>query len=53
MSQYHTSFERIVLKAVTYTLTPLVVAFVGLALLVNGRPRDAYNWLSSEWRQPL
>ncbi|GAA0243996.1 hypothetical protein ACFFQF_03635 [Haladaptatus pallidirubidus] len=53
MSLHHHPLEQIVLKTVTYTLTPFVVAFVGLALLAKGRPRDAYSWFTSEWREPL
>ncbi|WP_266076063.1 hypothetical protein [Haladaptatus caseinilyticus] len=53
MNLHQAPLERIVLKSVTYTLTPFVVAFIGLALLVKGRPRDAYSWLTHEWREPL
>ncbi|SIR73514.1 hypothetical protein SAMN05421858_3510 [Haladaptatus litoreus] len=53
MSNYHSLFEMIILKAVSFTITLLIIVLVTIYLISKGRFADAKNWLISDWREPL
>ncbi len=53
MINYYSTTEKVVLKTLTFTLTPVLVVMITIVLLCKGRFTDARNWLMTDWREPL
>ncbi|GKZ13875.1 hypothetical protein HAL_17560 [Haladaptatus sp. T7] len=50
----HESFtERVILKTLTFAVTPLVVMMVATGLLFKGQFTAAGQWIVRDWREPL
>ncbi|WP_423745499.1 hypothetical protein V5735_05870 (plasmid) [Haladaptatus sp. SPP-AMP-3] len=50
----HESFtERVILKTLTFAVTPLVVMMVATGLLFKGQFTAAGHWIVRDWREPL
>jgi hypothetical protein len=45
--------ERVILTALTFAVTPLVVMLVATGLVVKGQFSAATQWLARDWREPL
>lgn len=50
---HETFTERIILTALTFAVTPLVVMLVATGLLFKGRFTAASHWVAHDWREPL
>ena len=50
---HETFTEGIILKTLTFSVTPLVVMLVATGLLFKGRFTAASHWVAHDWREPL
>jgi hypothetical protein len=53
MSALLMSPDQIAVKLVTFTLTPVAIFVIGIALLLEGRVSESISWVFGDWKEPL